>query len=123
MEWVLSNFAITVQFGATIEDETRRCAWLFGGAMVVTRFAGRRCPWMIGGAWPPEFRFEICTCRYLARLRPCAADFVGSNGFEDPCCLRQMPMLVNLPGSSIGAGGHDLLLLAAAQIWVDGGAD
>ncbi|KAL6000997.1 hypothetical protein ACLOJK_006724, partial [Asimina triloba] len=38
---------------------------------------------------------------------------VGSNGFEDPCCLRQTPMLVDLPGSSIGAGGHDLLLPAA----------
>ncbi|KAL5978285.1 hypothetical protein ACLOJK_029402 [Asimina triloba] len=61
----------------------------------------------------------------LQLLRPGAmvvAD-VGSNGFEDPCCLRQTPMLVDLPGSSIGAGGHDLLLLAAAQIWVDGGAD
>ncbi|KAL5978284.1 hypothetical protein ACLOJK_029401 [Asimina triloba] len=50
-------------------------------------------------------------------------EWVGSNGFEDPCCLRQTPMLVDLPGSSIVAGGHDLLLPTAAQIWVDGGAD
>ncbi|KAL5986662.1 hypothetical protein ACLOJK_014995 [Asimina triloba] len=79
------------------------------------------CRWVMGFCLMTERGPSLIAVGPCCFYHWCALLRVGSNGFEG--CLRQTPMLVDLSGSSIGAGGHDLLLPAAAQIWVDGGAD